>query len=185
MPQSKYCIILLEDSEPDVFLLRRYLTKMMDEVDIRVTATQSDYENAVLTLNPDFILADYRLPRYSGIEALMFARAHAPVVPFVFVTGALNDEELAADTILKGASGFVLKNNLDKLAQIIPPLLDRRQVTTPPKAVEPESQPAVSSVPLAEIDGDLISNLSNADEATLAEIRRMLKVKASGQAQAS
>lgn len=172
MSKAKYCVVLLEDSEPDVFLLRRHLNKMIDDVDIRVTSTQADYERAVRTLDPDLILADYRLPRYSGIEALMYARAHAPVVPFIFVTGALNDEELAADTILKGASGFVLKNNLDKLAKIIPPLLDRKQPLAEPAAIE--TTVLESDAMTDAIDGDLMSHLSTADAATLAEIRRLL-----------
>ena len=38
---------------------------------------------------------------------------------FVFVSGALDNEELAAETILAGASNFVLKNNLQRLPKVL------------------------------------------------------------------
>lgn len=178
---DSYTFILLEDNETDVFLLRRRLTQLLPGVTVEVAASQAEYERLVRTLPADIILSDYRLPQYSGIEALMFARKHAPVVPFIFVTGALHNEELAADTILKGASGFVLKNNLEKLDRIIPSLLEgeRPPSTAQVGAVEPapalEPQPAVPEL------NAVIGDLASADSETLAEIRRLLLAKRGGQ----
>lgn len=180
MSLKSYQFLILEDSEPDAFLLRRHLSKLVDNVDFHIVADQSAYEAALTTVSPDVIFSDYRLPQYSGIEALMYARVHAPVVPFVFVTGALNNEELAADTILKGASGFVLKNNLSKLEQIVPNLLAApvqsatksspkdRSVESPATAAQANSS---TDSPSAE---ELMSRLASADPATLAEIQRLL-----------
>lgn len=172
---NPHTFILLEDNETDVFLLRRRLSQLLPDLDLQVAGSQAEYERLVRTLSPDVILSDYRLPQYSGIEALMFARKHAPVVPFIFVTGALHNEELAADTILKGASGFVLKNNLDKLDRIIPPLLDGERVAPSPSPVREVAEPKPpAEAPALE---EVIDGLSGADAETLAAIRQMLQAK--------
>ncbi len=174
-----YTVLLLEDSEPDAFLLQRQLERILPQVKLHVAPNQVAYERMLKTLSPDLILSDYRLPQYSGIEALMYARAHAPVVPFVFVTGALHNEELAADTILKGASGFVLKNNLAKLETLLPELFAGQpaQVTPPAKPAEPDGhEPDGAAV--AHVD-ELSADLAQADAETLAQIRQILAAQKS------
>ena len=170
-----YTVVLLEDSEPDAFLLRRQLSRIIPNLDLKVATSQESFQALIQSVSPHLIISDYRLPHYSGIEALLYARVHAPVVPFVFVTGALNDEELAADTILKGASGFVLKNNMAKLDEIVPGLLqfsgaslDRPNMNITPPTKEGQTKPSISAV---------VSKLTNADEETLAEIQRLLEKK--------
>ena len=174
--------LLLEDSEADVFLLRRQLGKFAPDLRVEVAGTREEYERLIGSTELDLILSDYRLPQYSGIEALMYARKFAPLVPFVFVTGALNNEELAADTILRGASGFVLKNNLAKLETLVTELLNRgREGATDPR--EPAAPEPSATAPAgngdARADGDpaldsLMADLAGADPATLAKIRALL-----------
>ena len=183
-----YNFLILEDSEPDAFLLQRYLRKLVEEPRFTVVTNQADYEAALTEHSANVIFSDYRLPQYSGIEALMYARVHAPVVPFVFVTGALNNEELAADTILKGASGFVLKNNLAKLDQLLPSLLDAHGAGAVPAAA-PTKKPAATLLDRrgsgananaqpatadAHLSDDLSAKLAGADAETLAKIRALL-----------
>ena len=66
----------------------------------------------------DIILADYSLPSFDGISALKLAVEKRPDVPFIFVTGALG-EELAVETLKNGATDFILKHRLDRLAQAV------------------------------------------------------------------
>ena len=181
MDQTRtYRFLLLEDDDSDVFLMRRQLERHLEHVELLIAKTQEDFEAMVQTGEPDVILSDYRLPRYSGIEALLFAREHNPLAPFIFVTGALHNEELAADTILQGASGFVLKNNLEKLWRLLPELLERggadargeesasaEPATTPTPVIEEVATPATIAAQVAE-----------ADSATLAKIQRILKGEA-------
>ena len=187
--------LLLEDDDSDVFLMRRQLERKLEHVELLVASTQGDYEELVRTGEPDVILSDYRLPRYSGIEALLYAREHNPLVPFVFITGALHDEELAADTILQGASGFVLKNNLEKLWRLLPDLLERGSAfeegedsasAKPDNDAGPDS--ASGPVPAETGSGEtggggtgkgqlpeaIAERLANADAETLAKIQRIL-----------
>ena len=180
MNQSQpYTFLLLEDDESDVFLMKRQLERNLAKVTLHVASTQEDYEALIQSAKPDVILSDYRLPRYSGIEALLYARKHMPMVPFVFVTGALHNEELAADTILQGASGFVLKNNLDKLWTLLPSLLDgspaasdgasdgRAKADDQARTAPAKPAQAVAPVNIAE-------QLASANAETLAKIQRLL-----------
>lgn len=62
----------------------------------------------------DVILADYSIPGFDGMTALTLARQHCPDVPFLFVSATIG-EELAIDTMLQGATDYVLKQRLGRL----------------------------------------------------------------------
>ncbi len=62
----------------------------------------------------DVILADYSVPGFDGMTALTLARQHCPDVPFLFVSATIG-EELAIDTMLQGATDYVLKQRLGRL----------------------------------------------------------------------
>src|ERR1035437_6066108 len=62
----------------------------------------------------DLILADYRLPTCTGIEALREARRRRPGTPFVLFTGAIG-EQAAVDALRCGATDYVLNQSPDRL----------------------------------------------------------------------
>ncbi|MCU0373170.1 MAG: PAS domain S-box protein, partial [Ignavibacteria bacterium] len=66
----------------------------------------------------DIILADNNLPTYDGISALKSCNEKYSDYPFIFVSGTLG-EEIAIDMLKKGASDYVLKNNLKRLVPSI------------------------------------------------------------------
>jgi signal transduction histidine kinase len=61
----------------------------------------------------DIILADCKLPGFSGLHALEIARALIPEVPFVFVSGTIG-EETAIESLRNGATDYVLKNHISR-----------------------------------------------------------------------
>jgi len=63
----------------------------------------------------DLILSDYTLPGFDGSSALEIAREKVPDVPFIFVSGTLG-EEAAIDGLRDGATDYVLKHRLSRLA---------------------------------------------------------------------
>jgi DNA-binding NtrC family response regulator len=73
----------------------------------------------------DLILADYSLPGFDGVAALELARKLAPEIPFIFVSGTLG-EELAIDTMHRGATDYVLKQRLGRLVPSIQRALRER-----------------------------------------------------------
>lgn len=118
MPNTLIKVLLLEDDPLDAELIQRVLTKSGLNVFISVVDNRGGFVKYLETQQPDLILADYLLPDFSGVEALQLSIQFAPFVPFIFVTGTIG-EELAAETVLNGAWGFVLKTNLDRLTEVV------------------------------------------------------------------
>lgn len=112
-------VLLLEDVPEDAVLIERQVKKVLQAYQLRVVDNRIDFVEALENFEPDLILADYLLPQFTGDMALQMVQTQLPDVPFVFITGTLDDEEMAAQTILNGASGFVLKNNIARLPNVI------------------------------------------------------------------
>jgi DNA-binding NtrC family response regulator len=87
-----------------------------DGLECHVTWVQcrDDFAAALRAQELDLILADYSLPGFGGIEALDLAHEVLPSVPFIFVSGHLG-EELAIETLKRGATDYVLKGRLERL----------------------------------------------------------------------
>lgn len=120
LPNSQpFHILLLEDLPEDARLIERMVMKAVPTYHLKVVNNRDDFQQALDGFAPALILADYYLPQFKGNEALQIAQEQTPNIPFIFITGTLNDEELAAETILSGASGFVLKQNLGRLPEVI------------------------------------------------------------------
>ena len=62
----------------------------------------------------DLILADYTLPSFDGLSALKIAQQGWPHVPFIFVSGTL-DEEVAIEALKIGATDYVFKTRLSRI----------------------------------------------------------------------
>jgi CheY-like chemotaxis protein len=127
MTKRNLTILHLEDNPADVFLVKRHLRMAFPDLEVTAVSNRSSFEEQVKQMKPDVVLSDYRLPEYSGIEALLFTRSVAPTMPFVFLTGAIEDEQVAETTILKGAHAFVLKNNLAKLTELVHSMFSEQQ----------------------------------------------------------
>ena len=62
----------------------------------------------------DIVLADYRLPGWTGMDAFSAMRQAGRDVPFILVTGTLG-EEVAVECIKQGVTDYVLKEHLARL----------------------------------------------------------------------
>ena len=106
-------ILLVEDSEPDAELIRRALRDAGGLRLVRV-ADEASLRGELQETTPDIVLSDFSMPGFSGREALRIVREVAPDLPFIFVSGTIG-EELAIDALRRGASDYVLKDNLLRL----------------------------------------------------------------------
>jgi signal transduction histidine kinase len=111
-------ILFLEDTESDAFLVMRNLRKAGVAFEAMRAATREEYLDALRAEAVDVILSDYALPGYDGMSALALAQRICPDTPFIFVTGALG-EERAVDTLKAGATDYVLKDRLARLAPAV------------------------------------------------------------------
>jgi signal transduction histidine kinase/DNA-binding response OmpR family regulator len=107
-------VLLLEDSSLDAELIRSTLTASQINCEVVQVETCSDFVAALQQDTIDLILADYALPTFDGVSALELARDSCPQIPFIFVSGAIG-EELAIETLKRGATDYVLKQRLERL----------------------------------------------------------------------
>ena len=91
--------------------------------------TRDGFLEALDGFRPDLILSDYTLPRFDGMAALGLARERAPSVPFLIVTGSVN-EETAVGCMKAGATDYLLKSNLARIGPAIEAALARVQSRT-------------------------------------------------------
>jgi two-component system sensor kinase len=114
MDNKKYKILILEDVPADGELIINELRQggLMFESE-RVDKRQ-DFLDALNTFKPDLVLSDYNLPQFDGLSALKIVKEQYPDTPFIFISGVMGDE-LAVETLKKGATDYVLKDKLIKL----------------------------------------------------------------------
>ena len=74
-------IVLVEDTDSDVELIRAELRLRGCEAQLRVVAGEADFR-AALCEAPDLVLSDYRLPGFGGMRALELLRERDATIPF-------------------------------------------------------------------------------------------------------
>lgn len=115
---NKLQFLLLEDSSLDAELIQAVLREANFQFELRQVHSEAAYSVALQTQRFDLILSDYSLPAFNGIAALGLAQQLCPQTPFIFVSATLG-EELAIETLKSGATDYVLKQRLERLAPAI------------------------------------------------------------------
>jgi len=108
-------ILHLEDDPLDAELVKAAFDEAGVACDICRVETRNDFIAAVAKGEIEIILSDYKLPDFDGISALNIVRKKRPEIPLIFVTARMG-EELAIETIKNGATDYVLKTNIARLA---------------------------------------------------------------------
>jgi PAS domain S-box-containing protein len=132
-------ILMLEDSSADAELEEYELKRSGLAFTLKVVDTKETFRKAIEEFSPDLILADYDLPTFDGLNALELAKGKCPDVPFILVTGRVG-EEFAIETLKKGATDYVMKNNLKRLVPVINRALEEAKMETERKQAEADSQ---------------------------------------------
>lgn len=111
-------ILMVEDDPADAELIKHALRKDGLSFVLERVETGEDYLRVLAKTPPDVILSDYALPTFDGYAALAIAQKNCPEVPFIFVTGTMG-EEVAIETLKNGATDYVLKLRLSRLAPAV------------------------------------------------------------------
>lgn len=111
-------ILLLEDVDTDAELIERELRKGDLAYDLSRVETEDNFVDKLSRGDIDLILADYSLPSFDALAALKITQERCPNVPFILVSGALGDE-LAVETLKRGATDYVLKHKLSRLVPAV------------------------------------------------------------------
>lgn len=111
-------ILHLEDDPMDAELVQMTLVSEGIECEVQVVSRREEFQVAIERGGIDLILADFALPSFDGMSALGIVRAQFPDLPFVFVSGKLG-EEAAIESLKSGATDYVLKSRLSRLAPAV------------------------------------------------------------------
>jgi two-component system sensor histidine kinase VicK len=128
MPQHAPVDILILENEPaDAELSLAALKKAGFRLTARTAQNRQEFEQAIAAQSPDIVLADFNLPGWNGMEAMAVLRGKGLETPLILVSGALG-EEAAVECIKKGATDYVLKNNMARLPFAVERALEDRRL---------------------------------------------------------
>ncbi len=125
--REKLKILFVEDMDADFELAESELQSDGISFDSSRVENDSDFLDALKDFQPDIVISDYNLPRFNGMEALGIAKEFDPSLPFIVLTGTLN-EEIAVDCMKAGANDYVLKEHIGKLPYAVKESLRFRDV---------------------------------------------------------
>jgi PAS domain S-box-containing protein len=111
-------VLYLEDNPRDVELVRDKLLQFAMPHELRVASDRAEYEAALAETRFDLIMSDYALPDYDGFAALALALEKQPDVPFILISGTLSEEQ-AVECLRRGATDYVIKQNLKRLVPAV------------------------------------------------------------------
>lgn len=118
-------ILCVDDSEPNLLLLERFLARRHG-VEFVPARTGEEALELVATEHPDLILLDLQLPDLSGLEALERLRADpgTATIPVVVVSADAHEEQVIASQE-RGARDYLVKPlDLVRLGAVIDALLE-------------------------------------------------------------
>lgn len=110
-------ILLVEDSPPDVEKIRSMLLGSERKISLVKVHTREEFETELSQRPPHLILSDCTLPAFNSSVALGIAKKITPSVPFIFVTGTI--DEAVIELLKQGASDLVLKSRLERLVPAV------------------------------------------------------------------
>ena len=108
-------VLHLEDSDLDHELALAHLQRAGLQVNAKRIESRSEFAAELHGGDWDLILSDYNLPGFSGLQALDMLRGSGRLWPFILVSGEIG-EDTAVEAMRNGASDYLLKNNLSRLA---------------------------------------------------------------------
>jgi PAS domain S-box-containing protein len=129
-------VLILEDRDADAQLMVRELSKAGYDVDWKRVETGPAFEDALSPLL-DVIFADFKLPTYSGVQALAEIRRRALDVPCIVVSGTITEDQAVA-ALGSGAADYVLKDRMARLGAAVKAAIAAREKAALARRAETE-----------------------------------------------
>jgi signal transduction histidine kinase len=167
LPDNPIRILHLEDSSLDHQLVCRAMDAASLKFEISRVETLADFSAAVAQTAFDLILADYRLPGFTALDAWHALPPTQERPPFVLLSGAIG-EAAAVAAIHMGISDFLPKDELPQLGRLILRTLQTHQ--TKQAKIRADHDLARSEKRLAEFSEYLQTAIENERAAIAREI---------------
>ncbi|GAB5538987.1 MAG: hypothetical protein Salg2KO_10900 [Salibacteraceae bacterium] len=107
-------ILHVEDNPSDAELLRFQLNQDFEQLSINQVQSKEEFLESLKSNGHDLVLSDFKIPQFGGLEALQAVKEFDNSMPFILVSGTIG-EDRAVEMLKKGATDYVLKENLQKL----------------------------------------------------------------------
>ena len=148
---SRTRLLLVEDNPGDA----RLLSEMLNEpdthnIELLHRESMGEAEKQLALGAVDVVLLDLGLPDAQGLGAVRRARAAAPGIPLVVLTG-LDDESLATRALREGAQDYLVKGQIDArgLVRAVRYAIERKQGEEELRASESRYRSLAEGSPLA------------------------------------
>jgi PAS domain S-box-containing protein len=107
-------ILVVEDSIPDLELIREQLSDTGYILDLTHVVNLNGFTTSLQENTFDIILSDFNLPGFDAFESLKISNTICPETPFICISGSIG-EETAIELLKLGAIDYVLKDRPERL----------------------------------------------------------------------
>ena len=111
-------LLIAEDSKIDATLILDELKTSGFNLISKRVETPEDFKSALTQESWDVVCCDYMMPHFSALAALEILQQSGQDIPFIIISGSIG-EELAVQALHKGASDYLMKDNLARLPSSI------------------------------------------------------------------
>jgi PAS domain S-box-containing protein len=128
-------VLIVEDSEDDALLEIRELKKGGYNPVYERVETAAAMKKALKEKQWDIILCDYKMPQFSGKQAIALLKETNIDIPLIIVSGTVG-EETAIECMRSGAHDYVMKDSLSRLCPAIARELEEAKVRNKQRQAE-------------------------------------------------
>jgi sigma-B regulation protein RsbU (phosphoserine phosphatase) len=128
-------VLSLEDDLKDAELLHEMLVDADYQVSMDIAKGEKEYVDFLKGRNYDIIFADNSVTSFDAMAALKVALSLKPEIPFICVSGTIGEEK-AVELLKQGASDYVIKDRLNRLAFAVQRALKEKEIQKASKQAE-------------------------------------------------
>jgi signal transduction histidine kinase len=112
MPKSSFRVLLVDDDEDDIFVIRDYLAEVRpSRFDFSSAGSPDEAFQKISQQTFDVYIIDYRLGAVTGLDLLKELIARGDRTPVILLTG-YGDHEVDQEAMRVGAADYLLKGEL-------------------------------------------------------------------------
>ncbi|MGH7197814.1 MAG: PAS domain-containing protein, partial [Candidatus Omnitrophota bacterium] len=118
-------LLIVEGNDDHFDLLIRELKAHKIEFSPRRAQTKQEFLSGLAEFLPDAVISDFFLPGFDGMTAFRICRDFDPTIPFIIVTGSMN-EETAVECMKAGVTDYIIKEHVGHIGPALRAAIHRK-----------------------------------------------------------